>query len=246
MPADSLRGYPDGWPFLFFDGYALLAAGWECVMPLLIFANGDLDGTDWVQPYFDAASTVIAADGGTRHLLDMGRNPNIVIGDLDSFPRAQRAHLEASGVRFDEYPPAKDETDLELALLFAARNFEQQILIFGGFGGRLDQLLANVLLLIHPELRNRSVRFVTEYQQTWLLQDGEVIDGEIGDTVSLIPLGGDVHVIRSSGLEWQLIDEILEFGPARGISNRLVAQRATVAIDTGYLLCVHTRRVWQR
>jgi thiamine pyrophosphokinase len=215
-------------------------------MSLLIFANGDLDGTAWVPPYLEAASTVIAADGGTRHLLHMGRNPDIVIGDLDSLSGGQRAQLKADGVRFDEHPPAKDETDLELALLFAVRNFDEQILIFGGFGGRLDQLLANVLLLMHPELRNRSVRFVTEYQQTWLLRGGEIIEGKVGDTVSLIPLGGDVHVLRSSGLEWPLADEILKFGPARGISNRLVAPRATVEIDTGYLLCVHTQRVWQR
>ena len=88
-------------------------------MAVLIFANGDLDSAAWVQPYLREASAIIAADGGAAHVLQAGFRPDVIIGDLDSFPPDKRETLEAEGVRFIVHPAAKDETDLELALLHA-------------------------------------------------------------------------------------------------------------------------------
>jgi thiamine pyrophosphokinase len=57
--------------------------------------------------------------------------------------------------------------------------------------------------------------------------------------VSLIPLGGDVKIGRTSGLKWGLEDEMLRFGPARGISNVMLGETAVVEVEAGMLLCVH-------
>lgn len=227
-------------------------------MTTLVFANGDLDGSaGWVDPYLEEAAVVIAANGGARHLRALGRWPDVVIGDLDSFPVETRARFEANGSRFVEHPAAKDETDLELALLYAVQQRgdgaaagTEPILIFAGLGGRLDQVFANVLLLMHPALRGRPIRFVTRYQQIWLVGVGgpaeTEIGGQVGDTVSLIPLGGDVHVAATSGLKWALEDETLAFGPARGLSNVMVEETASVAVASGRLLLVHSDGTWQR
>lgn len=215
-------------------------------MTILIFANGDIEDYAWVQPYLDEATAVIAADGGAGHVLAAGSRPDLIIGDLDSFPPERREALEADEVEFVSYPRAKDETDLELALLHAVRAYEEPILVLGGLGGRLDQIFANVLLLMHPDLRYRSIRFVTEHQRIWLTHGETEIRGERGDTLSLIPLGGDVHVAATAGLQWELTDEILSFGPARGLSNVMTADVARVAVKSGHLLCVYTEQGWGR
>jgi thiamine pyrophosphokinase len=68
-------------------------------------------------------------------------------------------------VPFNQHPPAKDETDLELALLLAVeQGFNREIWLFGLLGGRLDQTLANVLLLTHPALANTAVTLFTPYR----------------------------------------------------------------------------------
>jgi thiamine pyrophosphokinase len=215
-------------------------------MTVLIFANGDMETRTWTRDYLARATAVIAADGGASHLAALDVLPQVVIGDLDSFPRERRREYEAAGVRFIEHPEAKDETDLELALLHAAAHYEEEIIIFAGIGGRLDQTIANVLLLMHPQLRNRDIRFLTEHQQIWLVHEQARIEGKAGDTVSLIPLGGDVHVLSTTGLRWELRDEQLSFGPARGLSNVMEDAVAEVRIASGYLLCVHTSQIWQR
>lgn len=215
-------------------------------MSVLVFANGDLQEVEWLAPYLDSASAIIAADGGLRHLLALKVIPEVLVGDLDSLPAGFQDKPDFSETEVIAYPEDKDETDLELALLYATAKYDDEILVIAGLGGRLDQLLANILLLVHPELRDRPVRFLTNHQRIWLVGTHTEIKGEPGDTVSLIPLGGDVRVATTRGLRWPLEDELLRFGPARGVSNEMLSEVASVSVASGHLLCVHTHRVWRR
>ncbi|MDT8304499.1 MAG: thiamine diphosphokinase [Anaerolineae bacterium] len=215
-------------------------------MTVLVFANGDLQPGAWLQERLASATAIVAADGGAAYVLAAGYWPHVVIGDLDSLVPEQRDALEEAGVTFLLHPEAKDETDLELALLHAAATYVEPIEIIAGLGGRLDQLLANVFLLLHPALRGRQIRFLTPHQTIWLVQSDTVVHGEPGDKVSLIPLGGDVHVRTATGLAWPLQDDVLTVGPARGVSNEMTSSRATVSVASGDLLCVHTTRRWLR
>ena len=208
---------------------------------VLVFANGIIEELSWAEPYLAQARHVVAADGGIRHPLALGHVPDVLIGDLDSLPEGVAEALADWNIEVIRYPPAKDETDLELALLYAAHRFpDDDLIVLGGFGGRVDHMLANILLLAHPALSGRPVYLVEERQRAWLITGETIIAGRPGDTVSLIPLGGDVRVSETTGLRWPLIDEVLAFGPARGISNEMTGESATVRLAGGRLLCVHT------
>lgn len=209
---------------------------------ILIFANGVIADLAAISPYLARARYVIAADGGSGHLLALGRRPDLLIGDLDSLPPAMEGWLEDGVLKVIRHPAAKDETDLELALLHAVATFPgSPIIICGGIGGRLDQTLANILLLAHPALAGQSVRFVEGGETAWLITGVSHISGRVGDTVSLIPLGGPARVASTIGLEWPLTDETLAFGPARGVSNQLIADEATIRLASGMVLCIHAR-----
>jgi len=64
------------------------------------------------------------------------------------------------------------------------------------------------------------------------------VHGLPGDTVSLIPLGGDAQGVRTLGLEYPLHAETLFFGATRGVSNVLLDKAATISLQTGILLVV--------
>lgn len=209
-------------------------------MTVLIFANGVVDDVEWIRPYLVQATAVIAANGGSRYLEALNHPPDLVIGDLDSIPDDTRSWLEATLCQFMTYPEAKDETDLELALLYAMANFEVEIVIIGALGGRLDQTLANILLLAHPALAGHPIYLLNNQERAWLVTGGTEIFGAPGDIVSLVPLGGDVIVKTAVGFQWELQDERLAFGPARGVSNVMTAKKAIVTLDQGQLLCIHT------
>lgn len=209
----------------------------------LIFANGDLNDGPAVRSVLAHAHQplIVAADGGARHALSLGLTPHLVIGDFDSLSDAELVHLAALGATIQRHPTHKDETDLELALLMVAARGCNPIRVLGGVGDRLDQTLGNVYLLALPELRERDVRLVSGKQTTWIAYPGEAhVNGSPGDTLSLLPLGGDVEGIRTENLEYPLHDETLRFGPARGVSNVLTASSACVEFRQGVLLLIHT------
>jgi thiamine pyrophosphokinase len=209
----------------------------------LIFANGRTH--DGPVPRRILAETtdalVIAADGGVRVAQDYAVPVQVVIGDMDSVDEGALDRLRAAGTEILRYPVEKDETDLELALLWAREQGASWIRIFGGMGGRLDQTLANIYLLALPQLRDCDVRLVSHAQEAWLLYPGRhEIRGAAGDTVSLLPFNGAVEAVQTENLYYPLVNETLVFGPARGISNVMESDEAVISFRAGLLLVVHT------
>ena len=92
---------------------------------------------------------VVAADGGVDTALELGLAVTVAVGDFDSVTASGLATVEAAGSRVDRYPEAKDATDLELALDTALALGADRIVVVGDSGGRLDHLLAGLLLLGH-------------------------------------------------------------------------------------------------
>jgi thiamine pyrophosphokinase len=208
-------------------------------MYVIIVANAiELD----ITPYADIirwADMTLAADGGACPLLDAGILPHAVIGDLDSLDQARLDALNQQGVEIRAYPRAKDETDLELALLLAVERGATQIDILGALGGRWDHTLANVALLAHPALSNCRVRLLADRQELFLVRDVATIEGRVGDTVSLLPLTGNAGGVTTRGLLYPLKDATLRFDQARGVSNVLIEPPCEVALREGILLVVH-------
>ena len=68
------------------------------------------------------------------------------------------------------------------------------------------------------------------------------LSGEPGDRLSLIPLGGDAKGVKTQGLVYPLDGEVLTFGFARGVSNRLESGQAKITVGSGLLWSFHERR----
>jgi thiamine pyrophosphokinase len=211
-------------------------------MRTIIIANGERPTQDAIQYWLRPDDRIVCADGGAQHALALGLRPDVVIGDLDSLDEPAQVQLAALGARFVVHPTAKDETDLELALLLAAQEGATEIVVLGGFGGRLDQTVANVLLLTLPQLAGVSVRIADGEQEAFIIHNTTTIQGQLGDTLSLIPLGGDVEGVITTGLLYPLRDETLRFGPAHGVSNVFTATVAQVTVRRGMLLAIHSRK----
>jgi thiamine pyrophosphokinase len=208
-------------------------------MYAVIVANApDLDATPYLAR-IQAADLLIAADGGALPLLRLGMPPQRVLGDLDSLDGASQAELLARGVELRRFPREKNETDLELALLHAAECGATAIDILGALGGRWDHTLANVALLALPALRGCRTRLLAEQQELFLVRHAADIEGQVGDTVSLLPLTAAADGVTTRGLLYPLDDATLRYEQARGISNVLLEPPGRVTLRDGLLLVVH-------
>ena len=206
----------------------------------VVVLNGCFSHVERLLEVVRGAHLVVAADGGGDWLYAQGYTPHILVGDLDSISSATLQALETAGCEVLRYRPDKDETDAELALLAARARGATQITILGATGGRIDHELGNVQLLAMPQLCGIHVVIYDGISWLWLGEGRTEIRGAVGDVVSLIPWGGDVHGLVTIGLRYPLRDETLVLGPARGVSNVLTQPVAHVTWTRGRLLIVHT------
>jgi len=172
------------------------------------------------------------------------------VGDGDSTTQAELEALEAAGARIDRVAVDKDESDTELALAAALDAGAVEVSIVGALGGpRIDHALANVSLLLHPGLERRAARLYDEAGARLSLLAGpdhrglpgsRVLEGRVGDLVSLIPLGESAHDVTTEGLRYPLRGEPLLLGRARGLSNVRIVPAARVTLGSGRLLVIET------
>jgi thiamine pyrophosphokinase len=212
----------------------------------LIVADGDVPTRDELARLTAAASPdiVVAADGGALKAAAVGLTPAVVVGDADSLLPDAVEQLRRAGTEVVVHPAAKDESDTELAVRESIRRGATALTIVGAFGGsRLEHTVANLLLLCLPELQGLDVRLADGASEVRLIKGGTTltIEGAPGDFVSLLPLAPTATGVTTHGLRFPLTDEPLHQGPARGLSNELASDRATVSLRSGRLLVIHTK-----
>ena len=129
-------------------------------MHALVVADGDIPSRSVVERLLGSPpQLVVAADGGALKSAALGYPPQVVVGDADSLPAGSVERLRGEGAEVILHPPAKDQSDTELALLQALDRGATDILVVGAFGGgRLEHTLANLLLLCLAEIGERNVR----------------------------------------------------------------------------------------
>lgn len=208
----------------------------------VIVANGVLTDADQLRRLVAAADLVIGADGGGAHLLALGLRADWLIGDFDSLDADALADFVAAGARVERHPPAKDATDLELALQLARREGATRIRIVAALGGRHDQALANLLLLAEESLAGLDLALLDGAETLRVLRGPGALTlaGVPGDTLSILPIGGDAIGVTLGGLTYPLQAARLPLGTSRGVSNVFAAPIATIALESGALVVVHT------
>jgi thiamine pyrophosphokinase len=207
---------------------------------VFVVAGGEPGDPDFFRKEVLAAAplAIICADGGARHLEAAGITPALVVGDMDSLDAASAKRYEAAGGRIVRHPQQKDETDTELALREAFALEPEEVWIWGALGHRVDHTLANLSLLLQGAGRGIPVRLVDAWCEVFLVGEKSVIEGEAGQTVSLVPFAGDAEGVTLTGFEYPLANALMEISRPYGISNRLAASRGVVEVGKGFLLAV--------
>jgi thiamine pyrophosphokinase len=171
----------------------------------------------------------ICADGGSNVMYDTISSgscpecermlPHIVIGDLDSIRDDVREFFSSRGVEIMKVWD-QDRTDLEKALTYAETRLSGHspffVPIIGSIGaheGRIDQFFAvlhamfkfrNSAVIRPIQVGNQSILIVLENGK----HDIRVPESAVGRHCGLVPMFGKVYRIKTTGLEWNLNDEM--------------------------------------
>ena len=105
----------------------------------LLVAGGRAPADDWLR-LAAGDRELWCIDHGLDCCHRIGLLPAHVFGDGDSASPAAWRWAEEHSVPMEHYPTAKDLTDTQMALSFAANQGDAFLLVTGCFGGRLDHL----------------------------------------------------------------------------------------------------------
>ena len=207
---------------------------------VLLLAGGSEPGPELLSILPGAGVRCIAADSGLDHARALGLRPELVVGDLDSVSPAALAEAEAEGIPIERHPADKAQTDLELALVRAVALAPDRILVAGIGGGRLDHFLANVGVLASPRWAAVPIDGWIDGDRIAVVQPGRrrVLEGALGDLLSLLPINGDAVGVTVTGVRWPLAGDTLPASSSRGVSNVFTQVTAVVELGQGTLLAV--------
>ncbi len=201
-------------------------------MRAIIFCGGDVSDYDFYKNIDFEGSYIICADGGLRHAQKMGIEPDLIIGDRDSW----------NGEYPDEIktivsPPEKDLTDTNLCIDNAIEHGCDEIILIGALGGRRDHEFSHICLLAYGLKRNVRIKISDRYNEIWMEDRPFTLKRGERKYVSFFPFGGDVEGFSIKGLKYETENMRLVCDEVRASSNEFAdSDTAEISFKSGRLI----------
>jgi len=199
----------------------------------LIFLNGDFPPLKILKKYSKKSSFIICADGGANDIIKTSIKPDIIIGDLDSIKKKVLKYYKKQGseiVKIEE----QDTTDFEKSLKYCVENELGNILVFGAISRRPDHTLNNFSIL-KRYYHKLDVKMIDKRFEILFIRNNIEFDYKKDIIISLMPLPL-AKGITTSGLQYKLEDEDLEFGVREGTLNKATSDKILINFNSGDLL----------
>ena len=155
-----------------------------------------------------------------------------LIGDFDSLSNLPE------GLAITRYPAEKDMTDGELSIERSLDMGATEIVIYGGGGLREDHFLGNLHLLCKAQRAGVRAELVTNFSRIFCAEGRVELNGLKGKTFSIIPFGGEAHILESGGFQYPLPERFV-YGSTRGISNVILEENAHFTVRGAVLAIVN-------
>lgn len=196
-----------------------------------IFAGGDYDG------FFDEIREddyVIAADKGYTYLNDI--SPNLIIGDFDSSNEPDYTNKIV-------LKPEKDVTDLYAAIEIGIKKGYENIIVYGGLGGRLSHTIANVKILLEFKKKGINISLKSKNKLAFIIDKNFREDKFIDDLyVSVFALEDDIDDLSLINLKYELNNYHLKTYQSLGVSNEALNKPFEIKFSKGMVLVIYERK----
>jgi len=204
-------------------------------MQTIILADGAFPKNEKLLSLLREAERVVCCDGAAKKLFDFGREPDAIVGDLDSLPDDLK-------VRFRDrlfHSSDQETNDLTKAMDFCiCRNF-QEIAILGSTGLREDHTLGNISLLADYSMRIGDVYMMTDYGRIDAIHASKNFDSIPGQQVSIFSLTPDT-CITAYGLRYPIREKCFTSW-WQGTLNETTGDNFRLEMDKG---CLLVYRLW--
>lgn len=158
---------------------------------------------------------IVGVDSGLEYLIDAGIKVDLAIGDFDSIGQAYLDRISECANQVIHLPSVKNMTDLAYAIDYLYNNYTyQSIEIYGGIGGRIDHLFANVNLL-----KRYLVSFRDDHHMVYVLRKGIHPIENYYKYISFFAIE-DCYELNIKGFSYELDDYFLSTSDSICVSNQ--------------------------
>ncbi|NPA37476.1 MAG: thiamine diphosphokinase [Chlorobi bacterium] len=167
-------------------------------MQTVILANGAFPESEKLLKLLDNAKKIVCCDGAVNKLIDSGRIPNVIIGDLDSVrPELKKKYADII-IRI----PDQNTNDLTKAVKWCVSNNYTDIIILGATGNREDHAIGNISLL-SEYAKMADIKMLTDYGEFIAINKTTTFHSFTGQQVSIFSLCAQLE-ISSENLKYPL------------------------------------------
>ena len=199
-------------------------------MQTIILADVEFPKNEDLLKLLREAERIICCDGSAQKLFAFGREPDAIVGDLDSLSPKLKAQFAD---RIYQY--ADQETnDLTKAVKFCISHNFTEIGILGSTGLREDHTLGNISLLAEYALWTKSICLLTDYGRIDAMHSSRSFKSIPGQQVSIFSLTSDT-CITAKGLLYPIENRCFSSW-WQGTLNQALEDSFFLEIDHGCLL----------
>ncbi len=203
-------------------------------MKCFIFCSAKIENYDWLKGYDLSDAFIICADGGIKHLHPLNLTADVWLGDGDSLKE-----LNPCAKQIIKYPTKKDNTDTDLAVMYALENGFDEIYIIGAIGGRVDHEYSHFCLLKKIVDFGATGYLVDEKNTVFMSNKSFKLECNEKEYVSFFPFGGDVTGFSVRNMQYEAENITLKCGLVQASSNKfLQGKTADITFDKGYVLTI--------
>lgn len=209
-------------------------------MKAIIVTGGNRPSKELLNSYIEDADLIIGADRGSEYLYDYGIIPQIILGDFDSINEEKLKTIEDENVEVIKFPPEKDYTDTEIAIIEAIKRGSDTIYLFGGIGTRVDHTLGNIGLLLTTKKKGASLVIIDDHNIMYLADNKMSLNGERGETISFHALSDIVKGFEIKGAKYNLENYDMHLLDPRALCNEFIDTPIYIKYNSGELLIIHS------
>lgn len=208
-------------------------------MKAVIVTGGNKPSKALITSYIKNSDLIIGADKGSEYLYDYEITPHLILGDFDSINKKKLKEIEEKQIEIIKFPPEKDYTDTEIAIIEAIKRGADIIYLFGGIGTRVDHSLGNIGLLLTTKNKGSKLIIIDDNNKMYLADKSMNLNGNAGETISFHALSDVVKGFDIKGAKYNLDNYDMHLLDPRAICNEFIDSPIDIKYDSGELLIIH-------
>jgi thiamine pyrophosphokinase len=195
----------------------------------VVLGNGAFPNHHIPLHILNSAETIICCDGAADNLINYGKIPSVIVGDMDSISSRNKLKFQNIIVHI----PDQDTNDQTKAVQWAIKNGYSDLVILGNTGKREDHTIANISLLCDYE-KLLKICAVSDTGIFTPISGSKDFNSFCGEQVSIFSLKRETR-ISSRNLKYHMVNLALDSW-WQGTLNESLGNEFSVYFEIGDLI----------